>query len=117
MFEYNSIVAGEPIEVFNFDFSSQLQQRSTRVKDVLDGVNALVFWVEYDWQINGRELKTSNGLIRPSEIGKPPKWHPGHRQGVYFISKSEGTVKEIEVKVIPGEVDLGFEFENVVVKV
>lgn len=59
-------------------------------------------------------MKVSNGLLEDSKVGKILKWHPGYRQGVYFIPKQDlEKIKKIRVEVNSGDIDLDFKFESI----
>lgn len=113
LFEYPSIATGDSVEVYNFDFTKKLMNTTTIVKTVLPETNGLVFWMDYTFILDDDNVKTTNGLIKPSTVGSTPNWHPGHHQGVYFIPFDEiKTVSSLEVTIKPGEMDIDFEFKN-----
>uniref|UniRef100_A0A915E3G7 Protein arginine N-methyltransferase n=1 Tax=Ditylenchus dipsaci TaxID=166011 RepID=A0A915E3G7_9BILA len=60
------------------------------------GTNAVVFWIEAEFENN---LKLSSGLLQECRIGEKPQWHRGHRQGVHFIQSTNSNSQLISVNV------------------
>ncbi|VDO40674.1 unnamed protein product [Onchocerca flexuosa] len=87
LWEYPSIITGEPVIVARFDFNASPTRESFVAKIIssLIGTNAIVFWM--DWLHNGYRL--TSGLLNSPEIGKRPSWSISQRQGVYFLPESE----------------------------
>ncbi|VDK83454.1 unnamed protein product [Onchocerca ochengi] len=87
LWEYPSIITGEPVIVARFDFNASPTRESfmTKITCSVIGTNAIVFWM--DWLHNGYRL--TSGLLNSPEIGKRPNWSISQRQGVYFLPESE----------------------------
>ena len=116
LFEYPSLTTGEKQEVFTLDMDSKTSPKTTVITPTAAGTNALVFWTETEFSLPGEGgdnvVKLSNGLLSDSTVGTKPEWHPGHRQGVYFLPFEKlDTVKAVEICVKHGEEDLDFNFK------
>ncbi|KAM3724053.1 Protein arginine N-methyltransferase [Dirofilaria immitis] len=87
LWEYPSIITGEPITVARFDFNAPPTHASfmTKIAFSITGTNAIVFWM--DWLHNGYRL--TSGLLNSPEIGGRPNWSISQRQGVHFLPESE----------------------------
>lgn len=72
-----------------------------------------MFWTETEFEdpTKNETVTISNGLLSRCEVGGNPEWHPGHRQGVYFLPfEIIGNVKKVEVSIEQREGDLEFKF-------
>uniref|UniRef100_A0A914R8D0 Uncharacterized protein n=1 Tax=Panagrolaimus davidi TaxID=227884 RepID=A0A914R8D0_9BILA len=114
LFEYPSISTGTQQEVFSLSIHSKSEAKSTVVTSENSETNALVFWTEtgfVDEKSEDNSVTVSNGLLSNCLVGEKPEWHPGHRQGVYFLPfESIGKAKTIEVFIEQKENDLEFKF-------
>lgn len=51
-----------------------------------ESTNAIILWTEMEYiGTNKSSLILSTGLLEDCKIEAGPKWHRGHRQGVYFL--------------------------------
>uniref|UniRef100_A0A7E4VQI4 Protein arginine N-methyltransferase n=1 Tax=Panagrellus redivivus TaxID=6233 RepID=A0A7E4VQI4_PANRE len=114
LFEYAGTATGSIVDVADLILDPRDGPLITHVKGLtvsasLPDTNALAFWIEVD--LAG--FTVSNGLQRIPMPGDVLDWHPGYRQGVYFIplDKVKAGVEKVEVSVNFEKDDLNFSFE------
>uniref|UniRef100_A0AC34FSQ3 Protein arginine N-methyltransferase n=1 Tax=Panagrolaimus sp. ES5 TaxID=591445 RepID=A0AC34FSQ3_9BILA len=113
LFEYPSISTGTQQEAFTLFTESKAEAKTTIIVPENSGTNALVFWTETEFGADESDSVTiSNGILSTCVVGEKPEWHPGHRQGVYFLPFEKiGNAKTIEIFIEEQENDLDFKFK------
>uniref|UniRef100_A0A914XQ19 Protein arginine N-methyltransferase domain-containing protein n=1 Tax=Panagrolaimus superbus TaxID=310955 RepID=A0A914XQ19_9BILA len=112
LFEYPSISTGLQQEVLTLNIKSKAEAATTVIIPENSQTNALVFWTETEFNGEMDFATISNGLLSNCAIGEKPEWHPGHRQGVYFLPfETIEKAKRIEIFIEQQENDLDFKFK------
>ncbi|KAI1709392.1 ribosomal protein l11 methyltransferase (PrmA) domain-containing protein [Ditylenchus destructor] len=104
LWEYPSIVTGEPVEVFKVQTEMVLtytpskrtmsSSQTVTIRPSAEGTNAIVFWAEV--QFDDSLVMTSTTADQTPM--STPKWHRGHRQGVHFLPNPLRS-KEIHIDI------------------